>query len=111
MEDFFRVTKDTVLIDLKVTPGASRNEFAGVREGRMVVRIAAPPEDGKANARLCEFLAKAFDCPKRDVVLIKGEKSKLKTVSVPAACGEKLCRCFSGDASGDAAIETFPFFE
>ena len=77
-------------IDLKVIPGASKNEFAGFRNNRLCVRIAAAPEDGKANACLCEFLAKALHCAKRDVALVKGEKARLKTVSVPAACGEKL---------------------
>jgi uncharacterized protein (TIGR00251 family) len=70
-------------IDLKVIPGASKNEFAGVRDNRLYVRIAAPPEDGKANDSLRAFLAKSLGCPKRDVVLVRGEKSKLKTVTIP----------------------------
>jgi len=73
-----------------VIPGASKNEFAGLRDKRLCVRVAAVPEDGKANACLCEFLAKALGCAKRDVVVVKGEKSRLKTVEIPAGCGEKL---------------------
>jgi len=79
-----------VHIDLKVSPGASKSEITGFRENRLCVRIAAQPEDGKANACLCGFLAKVLGCAKRDVVLVKGEKSRLKTVAVPADCGEKL---------------------
>ena len=90
MEEYFRVTGDSIHIDVKVTPGASKSEFAGVRDKRLCVRIAAPPQDGKANACLCVFLAKVLGCAKRDVVLIKGEKSRLKTVAVPADCGERL---------------------
>ena len=70
-------------IDLKVSPGASKNEFAGVRDNRLCVRIASPPEDGKANDSLRAFLAKSLGCPKRDIVLVKGEKSRLKTVTIP----------------------------
>jgi uncharacterized protein (TIGR00251 family) len=81
-------------IELKVIPGASRNEIAGVRNSRICVRVAAPPEDGKANDCLRGFLAKTLGCAKKDAVLIKGEKSRLKTVSVPDVCGEKLKEIF-----------------
>jgi len=90
MEDWFHITGDFVHIDLKAFPNSSKNEFAGIRDNRLCVRIAAPPEDGKANACLREFLAKTLGCAKRDVVLVKGEKSRLKTVKVPAAYSEKL---------------------
>jgi len=90
MKTWFLITDDAILIDIKAIPGSSKNEISGVRDNRLCVRIAAPPEDGKANACLCDFLAKTLNCPKRDVALIKGEKSKLKTVSVPAAYEEKI---------------------
>ena len=47
------------------------------------VRIAAAPEDGKANAELIDFIAKALDCPKRDLTLLRGQKSRHKTVALP----------------------------
>jgi len=90
METFFHTTEDKILISIKAIPGASKNEFAGIRDNRLCVRIAAAPEDGKANSCLCEFLAKTLGCAKRDVVLGKGEKSRLKVIAVPAACGDKL---------------------
>jgi len=90
MEDWFRVTEKTAHIDLKIIPGASKNEIAGIRDKRLCVRVAAAPEDGKANACLCEFLAKTLGCAKRDVVVVKGEKSRLKTIALPAICGERL---------------------
>jgi len=79
-----------IYIEVKVIPGASKNEIAGVRDNRLCIRVAAPPEDGKANDCLRGFLAKTLDCPKRDIVLIKGEKSRLKTIGIPDDCGEKL---------------------
>jgi len=90
MEDWFRITENTIHIDLKISPGASRNEITGIRDRRLCIRVAAAPEDGKANACLCGFLAKTLDCAKRDVVLVRGEKSRLKTVAVPVTCEEKL---------------------
>ncbi|MCL1931083.1 MAG: DUF167 domain-containing protein [Treponema sp.] len=70
---------------IKAVPGASKTEFAGFKEGRLRVRVAAAPEDGKANAELAAFIAKSLGCPKRDVALLHGEKSRLKTLAVPLA--------------------------
>lgn len=94
MGDFFRVTEDLIQIELKVFPGSPKNEFTGIRDKRLCVRIASAPEDGKANACLLGFLAKEFGCAKKDAVIVRGEKSKLKTVTVPAACYEKLVKAF-----------------
>jgi len=92
MEDCFRVIENVVYIDMKVNPGASKNEFTGVRDKRLCVRIAAAAQDGKANACLCEFLAKELGCAKREISLVKGEKSRLKTIAVPAAYYEKIIK-------------------
>jgi len=86
----FHANDDYILIDLKVSPGASKSEITGVKDKRLCVRIAAQPQDGRANACLCDFLAKILDCPKRDIVLVKGERSRVKTVKAPLSCGEKL---------------------
>jgi len=90
METYYHSIKDSIHIDLKVIPGSSKNKFAGIRDNRLCVHIAAPPEDGKANASLCKFFAKALGCAKQDIVLIKGEKSRLKTIAIPAVYGGKL---------------------
>ena len=81
---------ESINIDLKVTPGASKNEITGYKENRLCVRVAAPPENGKANASLRGFIAKITGCSKNEVILIKGEKSRLKTISIPADCKNKL---------------------
>jgi uncharacterized protein (TIGR00251 family) len=73
-----------VHVDIKAAPGAPRTELAGFKDGRLRVRIAAAPEDGKANGELCAFFAKSLGCPKRDIVLERGEKSRLKTLVFPA---------------------------
>jgi len=90
MSEWFRVTEESIYIEVKAVPGASKNEIAGIRDGRLCVRVAAAPEDGKANACLREFLAETLGCAKRDVVLTRGEKSRHKTVSVPISCEERL---------------------
>jgi uncharacterized protein (TIGR00251 family) len=78
-----------LLLTIKAVPGASKTEIAGLKDGCLRIRIAAAPEDGKANAELRAFLAKALGCPKGEVVLRRGERSRLKTLEVPASCREK----------------------
>jgi uncharacterized protein (TIGR00251 family) len=85
-----RITQTALLLDIKAVPGASRTQIAGVQGDRLRVQIAAAPEDGKANAELCAFLAKRLGCAKRDIVLQSGEKSRLKTVSMPIGLRDGL---------------------
>ena len=92
MEDWYHITDESAYIQIKAFPGSSKTEFANVRDGRLCVRIAAAPEGGKANACLCAYFAKILGCAKRDVTVIKGEKSRLKTAAIPAAYIEKLIK-------------------
>ncbi|HSN70352.1 MAG TPA: DUF167 family protein [Steroidobacteraceae bacterium] len=73
-----------ILLEVSVQPRATRTGFAGVHGGRLRIRLAAPPLDGRANAALIDFLAAAFGVPKARVILVRGEKSRLKTVRVQA---------------------------
>lgn len=71
-----------MILELHVQPGAARTEFAGKHGGRLKLRLAAPPVDGKANAALVEFLADYFNVPKRNVRITAGLKSRLKRVVI-----------------------------
>ncbi|MDR0375818.1 MAG: DUF167 domain-containing protein [Treponema sp.] len=86
----FRVSGGVILLDVKALPGASRTEIAGVQENRLRVKLAAAPENGKANAELRAFLAKSLSCAKKDVALKTGEKSRLKTIMLPLEARQKL---------------------
>jgi uncharacterized protein (TIGR00251 family) len=79
----FREDGDKIRLEIKAVPGASKTEFAGVKDGRLRIRLAAAPEDGKANAEMLNFLSKSLNCPKRDLLLLSGKKSRLKTLSLP----------------------------
>jgi uncharacterized protein (TIGR00251 family) len=86
----YREDKNLILLNIKAVPGASKTEFAGIKDERLRIRLAAAPQDGKANAEMLAFLAKAFGCPHRDMQIISGEKSRLKTIALPVECKEKL---------------------
>ena len=75
-------------LHVRATPNARCSEIVGWEDEALVgrilrVRIAAPPVDGKANAALREFLAKALGLSKSMVVLEKGTSSRYKTFIVP----------------------------
>jgi uncharacterized protein (TIGR00251 family) len=78
-----RIAGDEIHIAIKALPGASKTEFAGVQEQYLRVRIAAAPEDGRANAELIAFIAKSLGCSKREVRLLRGTQSRQKTIAVP----------------------------
>ena len=71
-----------MILELYVQPGAARSGFAGEHGGRLRLRLAAPPVEGKANAALVEFLADYFNVPKRDVRITAGLKSRRKRVVI-----------------------------
>ena len=89
-ENCIRISGDFLFLNIRAVPGASKSALGEVREGRLRIRIAAAPEDGKANEELRSFLAKVLGFPKKDLVLERGEKSRLKTLRLPVSTKEKL---------------------
>lgn len=69
-------------IQVKVIPRAGRTALAGLRDGALLVRLAAAPVDGAANEALIEAIAGALGVPKRSVSITSGERSKQKRVRV-----------------------------
>ena len=69
-------------IEVRVIPRAKRTQVGGERDGRLLVRVASPPVDGRANAAAVAALAKALDVPKRNVTVVGGETSRDKLVRV-----------------------------
>jgi uncharacterized protein (TIGR00251 family) len=90
MNNFFHINGDTIRLEIKAVPGASKTELAGVKDGRLRIRLAATPEDGKANTEMLNFLSKTLNCPKRDLQILSGEKSKLKAIALPIKYMEKV---------------------
>lgn len=73
---------DCLLLTCRIQPRASRNEFAGLLDGDLKIRITAAPVDGEANRHLVRFLAKAFGVPQQQVCIIRGGQGRHKTVSI-----------------------------
>jgi uncharacterized protein (TIGR00251 family) len=83
-DPWFRWEGGDLVLQLKVQPKASRDEFAAPHGDRFRVRITAPPVDGKANEHLTRFLAKSFGVSRGSVSLLRGESSRDKTFRIQA---------------------------
>lgn len=81
-------------IAVRLQPRASRDEIVGVRDGVLVVRVSAPPVDGRANAALCKLVAQRAGVAASRVSVARGERSRDKLVVVegiePAALAAAL---------------------
>ena len=67
---------------VRLTPRSGHNEIVGWRDGRLRVRVTAPPVDGRANTALERVIARAFGVPKRDVLVVSGARGREKTVAI-----------------------------
>ena len=85
---WIRRTKQGVEVAVRLTPRSSRDAIEGgvgiTSDGQrhLKARVRALPEDGKANAALEKLLAKQLGLPQRDVSIISGTTSRLKTVAI-----------------------------
>jgi uncharacterized protein len=79
--DFITRTRDGILLNLRVSPGAQRTSIEGpYGESAIRLRGAAPPVDGKANVEVETFLAKLLGIPRSNVVVVQGTSSRDKVV-------------------------------
>jgi len=69
-------------LDIRVIPRAGRSGFGGLRDGALLVRLAAAPVDGAANDELIALFAKTLRIPKRDITIVSGERSRSKRVRI-----------------------------
>jgi uncharacterized protein (TIGR00251 family) len=73
---------EDLLLRVKAVPGARRSEVAGPLGDRLKVRVAAPPEDGKANAALLRLLAGVLGVEERAIELEQGAGAAAKTFAI-----------------------------
>lgn len=83
---------DTVLIPVKVVPGASRTRLMGELDGRLKVAVSAAPEKGKANDALIAFLARVLGLRRQSLSVVSGHTSPLKSVRVVGLDADEVTR-------------------
>lgn len=81
---------------IRVLPRSGRDEVGGMRDGALLVRVAAPAVDGAANEAATRLLAKALDVPARALRIEQGVRSRSKLVSMPAGAAARVARLMQG---------------
>lgn len=70
-----------VVFTAKIVPGSSGStRICGLLNGMLKVKVAAPPEKGKANQCLLKFLAKELGLKKNAINILSGKTSPIKQI-------------------------------
>ena len=85
-----RAADGSVILTLHIQHGAKKTEITGLHGEALKIRLAAPPVDGKANAALIAFLAKACGVSKSAVELVSGDTCRAKRVRVTGADAARI---------------------
>lgn len=75
-------TTGGVLLRVKVTPRARRQQVRGIDAGFLKVAVTVPPERGRANKAAVALLAELFGVTKADISILSGETSREKQVKI-----------------------------
>ena len=76
-------------LNIRVQPKAKRNVIE-VDGDRIVVRVTAAPEDGKANDAVMTLLAKKLGIAKGRITVVRGHKARDKQLEIQGIETEKV---------------------
>ena len=75
---------------IRVVPRSPHNRIDGMRDGRLIVRVTAPPVDDAANEAVIALLAETLDVPKRAIRIASGATSRNKTLDIDGVSEAQL---------------------
>lgn len=76
--------RNILCINVYVQPNARLTEVAGKHGEALKVRVAAPPQDDRANQLLIDFLGKSLGLPGSRIRISRGGRSRNKMIEVTA---------------------------
>ena len=104
VDDLFDVSgDDAVVLRLHVQPGAGRTAVVGRHGDALKVRVAAPPEGGRANAAVTALVASTLGVKDDQVELTSGQSSRSKRVKVTGVELDDVRRLLTEAMHGSAA--------
>ncbi len=80
MKEVYSISRDGIILHVKVVPRASKNEVIGIMGDRLKVKIKAPPVDGEANAEIIRFFSKLLGIPKKQIKILRGLNASSKDI-------------------------------
>jgi uncharacterized protein len=88
----------TTRLRIRVSPGARRTELVGRQGAAWKIRVAAPPERGRANDAALELLAERLRLPRTGLTLVAGASARDKVVELRGLAAEEADRRLEGAA-------------
>jgi uncharacterized protein len=82
----------TTRLALRVSPGARTSAVVGRHGEAWKVRVAAPPEDGRANAAVVALLAETLGVPARTISVVSGHGARDKLVELAGIAPDEIGR-------------------
>jgi len=86
------VDEPVASLRVRFHPDARRTEIVGMRDGALVVRVQAPPIDGRANDALCRLVAKHVGLAPSKVAVRRGAGARDKLLELRGIDGATLRR-------------------
>lgn len=83
-------SKSGILLSVRVKPRARSNSIEGIRNGAVLLSVTAAPSDGEANRAVIKTLARELGLAGSTLQLVRGHKSREKTVAVVGLSGDEL---------------------
>ena len=84
-----------VSLSVRVIPRAGATQVAGVRDGRILIRVAAAPVESAANDALVAFLSTLLHIPVRNIAIESGERGRNKRVVVQGVTAARVRECLN----------------
>jgi uncharacterized protein (TIGR00251 family) len=88
----------TTRLRIRVSPGARTTEVVGRQGEAWKVRVAAPPERGRANDALLKLLAETLGVPRTELELVAGGAGRDKIVELRGLGADEADRRLEGTA-------------
>lgn len=72
-----------MLLTVKIVPRSSKNQIVGkMGDGKIKIKLTAPPVEGKANHSLIEVLSDHFKVSKNKIKIVRGRTTTTKVVEI-----------------------------
>jgi uncharacterized protein (TIGR00251 family) len=85
---------NSLTIQVVARPGASRRRIISVDPRGVVVALNSPPEKGRANDELIDFLARIASVPRSTITIVRGDTSRHKTIRITVRDPSRVAAVF-----------------
>ena len=92
------MAEPTTRLRIRVSPGARKTELVGRQGEAWKVRVAAPPERGRANDAVLKLLAERLRVPAAELSVVAGRSARDKIIELRGLAADEVDRRLEGAA-------------